>query len=143
MIQIDTREQRNAHITAYFDSVGIDYFRSKLYVGDYVDIDSPKMIIERKKDVLEFAANAGKNHDRFKRELERLDEIGGEMHILIEEPMSFEDLKKWKHKRSQMSGETLYKICCAWHEKHNIEFHFCRKAESGKIIELLTGGLCD
>lgn len=144
-VQIDTREKpfKNAHIEQYLRDNGIPYHRSKNYVGDYYSLASPYTIVERKQDVLEFAGNAGKNHDRFKRELERLDAINGKMFIVIEEqiPGGLDGLKNWSSKRSQMKGETLSKICKTWQERHNIEFIFCSKEESPKIIvDILQGG---
>ncbi len=144
IIQIDTREkpQKTAHIEQYFLSKQIHYHRSKNYVGDYISLASPFVVVERKQNVLEFAGNAGKNHDRFKRELERLDAIGAKMYIVIEEDIgSLEGLKTWSNKRSQMKGETLYKICKTWQERHNIEFVFCSHLDCPRIIVEILGGV--
>lgn len=143
-IQIDTREKpsKNAHIERYLQNEGIPFHRSKNYVGDYYELASPFIVVERKQNVLEFAGNAGKNHDRFKRELQRLDDIGGKMYIVIEEfiPDGLDGLRLWTHKRSQMKGEVLAKICKTWKERHNIEFVFCKKTDSPKIIvDILRG----
>ena len=140
LIQVDSREKRNDHILSYFDKKGIEHFPSKLYVGDYVNFDNPRIVVERKKNVLEFAGNVGKHHDRFKRELMRLDEIGGTMHILIEEPIELMELDNWYDKKSKMDGRVIRKIIQSWREKHSLEVHFCSKSDSGKIIELLLGG---
>lgn len=143
-VQIDTREkpQKNAHIERYLLDEGIPFHRSKNYVGDYYSLASPYVVIERKANVLEFAGNAGKNHDRFKRELMRCDEIGAKMYIVIEEDIGgLEGLKTWTNKRSQMKGEILYKICKTWMERHNIEFVFCSKEDSPReIVRILRGG---
>lgn len=42
-IQIDSREKAKAikKIIATFDSEKVDYFISKLYVGDYMNFDNP------------------------------------------------------------------------------------------------------
>lgn len=140
VIQIDTREQlyRKKHITDYFDANQIPYIKSKLYVGDYGNLDNPKVFVELKKDWLEFAGNAGKNHDRFKRELERLDAIGGKLYLVVEE---LAPLSKWKHKRSQMNGFTMLKILASWTQKHNIELVQCEKKNTGMVIaDLLIFG---
>ena len=143
-IQIDTREkpQKNAHIERYLQNEGIPFHRSKNYVGDYYELASPYIVVERKQNVLEFAGNAGKNHDRFKRELQRLDDINGKMYIVIEEniPNGLDGLKEWTNKRSQMRGDVLAKICKTWMERHNIVFVFCNKADSPKIIVDILGG---
>ncbi len=130
----------------YFENHGITFFRSKCLVGDYVNLDNPLVVIERKKNVLEIANNATQGHDRFKRELERLTAINGKMYILIEEDIkSLENVKKWVSPTkkdgtpyTRLQGETLYKILCSWQRKHNIEFVFCHKnATAKKILELL------
>lgn len=143
-IQIDTREKpdKNLHIVEFFDEVGIRYYRSKNYVGDYVSLDNPRVVVERKKDVLEFAGSAGKNHARFKNELERLKAIGGNMTVLIEEDIgNLVELRFWHHRRSKMKGEVLYKICKKWQEEYDLKFIFCKPEDSGRIIaEILENG---
>lgn len=136
-IQIDTREKpdKNLHIVEFFDEVGIRYYRSKNYVGDYVSLDNPRIVVERKKNVLEFAGNAGKKHATFKKELERLKAIGGNMTVLIEEDIgNLVELRFWHHRRSQMKGEVLYKICKKWQEEYDLKFIFCKPEDSGRII---------
>ena len=50
-IQIDSREKARAirKIVAEFDRQGVDHFVSKLYVGDYMNYDNPRLIIDRKR----------------------------------------------------------------------------------------------
>jgi hypothetical protein len=141
IIQICSREHagKNKHITDYFDAVGVKYHRSKNYIADYINLDNPGVYVERKANLTEFAGNAGKQHDRFKRELERLDGVGGKMFVVIEEPIKrLENLVTMSRiPRSQMKPEVLYKICRAWQEKHNLEFVFCYKGDAGRIIKEL------
>ena len=87
IIQIDTREKDRAikKIIAELDRQGIKYISSKMFVGDYCDLSNPLVIIDRKQNIAELAQNATSQHDRFKRELLRLDEIGGKMYVLIEQ----------------------------------------------------------
>ena len=48
-IQIDTREKPKElkRITAQLDEQGAEYFKSKLYVGDYMSLDKPRLVIDR------------------------------------------------------------------------------------------------
>lgn len=147
IIQIDTREKQKAikNIIKEFDKREIKYISSKLYVGDYVDINNPTLIIDRKQNIAEIAKNATSDHDRVKRELKRLDDIGGKMIFLIEqnkidgEPIkSLEDLILWEPKYGVISGQKVYRVLSAWKYKHNVDFVFCHKRSTGKkIIEIL------
>ena len=148
MILIDTRDKLDKikHITNYFNKHGIAYDRTKLYIGDYQRAENPLILIDRKQNLLEIASNIVNDHNRFKRELERLDAIGGKMYILIEERYnSLEDIRDWKAPCKKdgtpylkMSGQTLYKYMMSWKYKHNIEFVFCHKKDTAKkILELL------
>ena len=150
IIQIDTREKARAikKIVAEFDRQKIKYISSKLYVGDYCDLERPLVIIDRKDNIAEIAQNATSGHDRFKRELVRLDEMGGRMYILIEQDKingkkieSLEDLMLWTPKYGQVQGMRIYRILDAWEHKHNVEFKFCSKKNTGKeIVRLLKEG---
>lgn len=147
IIQIDTREKDRAikKIIAEFDRQGIKYISSKMFVGDYCDLSNPLVIIDRKQNLSELAQNATSQHDRFKRELLRLDEIGGKMYVLIEQDkidgkkiQSLEDVMMWEPRFGKIIGLQIYRILSAWQHKHNIEYVFCSKANTGKeIIRLL------
>ena len=67
-IQIDSREKARAikKILAAFDKAGIDYFVSKLYVGDYQSYDNPYLIIDRKQNLTELCSNVTQGHERFR-----------------------------------------------------------------------------
>lgn len=109
---------------------------------------NPLLLIDRKQNIAEMAQNATSGHDRVKRELERLDEMGASMVFLIEQSKigrkpikSIEDIKNWVPERGIVKGETVYKILSAWQTKHKISFVFCSKKNTGKeIIRILTEG---
>ena len=48
VIQVDTREHKSEweRIQSQFDSLGVQYFRSKLYCGDYQSLDNAKLCID-------------------------------------------------------------------------------------------------
>ena len=55
----DTREKINKkdHILEYFEKNGINVVRSKLYVGDYTLLNSMKVCIDVKQDIMEIQQN--------------------------------------------------------------------------------------
>lgn len=50
MIQIDSREHQKVidGIKKAFDTAGEKWFVSKLYVGDYMNYDNPRLVVDRK-----------------------------------------------------------------------------------------------
>lgn len=164
VIQIDSREKARAikKIVAEFDREGIKHPVSKLMVGDYMNYDNPRLIIDRKQNLTEVCSNVCQQHERFRREIVRAQEMGIKLIFLVEHGKGIETLDDviwWdnprKHKRIQnpvtgrwktietkaMEGETLYKILRTMERKYGVEFLFCEKADTGKeIIRLLSEG---
>jgi ERCC4-type nuclease len=146
-IQIDSREKARAieKIVCEFQRQDIKHFISKMYIGDYCNLHNPLVLIDRKQNIAEIAQNAISGHDRFKNELIRLDSIGGKMFILIEQDKidkkritCLEDVILWSPKYGDIKGDRIYRILKTWQNKHNIEYVFCAKKDTGKrIIELL------
>lgn len=77
-IQIDSREKARAiqKIVAEFDRRGVDHFVSKLYVGDYMNFDNPRLIIDRKQNLIELCSNVCQGHNRFRDEMLRPRSMG-------------------------------------------------------------------
>lgn len=162
-IQVDTREHAKEwdRIKRHFDSTGVGYIRSKLYVGDYCDIDNPRLVIDRKKNLQELIGNVTQQHERFKAELLRAKENGFKLIILCENGEDIETLEdiifwhnprldqsEWRYEdghpvRKQLypratTGEQLYKSLVTIRDKYDVEFQFCDKRNTGfKIIEIL------
>lgn len=147
IIQVDSREQKFDHVTRYFDSQGIKWVKSKCVVGDYVNLENPMVVIDRKKDLQEVAGNVCQQHERFVRELELAKELGYKMIILVEEP-NITSLPKvcswynWRRKNNPkaVTGKTLYRIMNTMQEKYGIEWKFTTKEQCGKTIVELLGG---
>lgn len=143
IIEMDTRNQKDEYVTDFLDSHGIKWIRNKLYAGDVKLVNSTKVIIDLKKDLLEMCGNLTslKEHERVKREIERAREIGCERFVfLIKEQKisSIQDVNNWSSKRTKVKGETLAKIMNTMSERYNVEFMFTKKELAGAtILELL------
>ena len=149
LIFIDSREKPKAiqKILLEFERQNVKYVTNKMYIGDYGNPAKPLIYVERKKSLDELAGNACKGYDRFKRELMRLDDVGGKMYIVVEQDKiddklitSLEDIILWKPRYGEILGDRIYRILCAWKNKHNIEYVFCNRRNTGKIIIRLLGG---
>ena len=163
-IQIDSREhkQERERIKAQFDALGVKHFTSKLYVGDYMNLDNPRVVIDRKKDLLEICGNVCQQHERFKAELIRAREADIKLIILCENGDGvncLEDVIFWDNPRANIykwitvngrpkkvlrypkatKGTSLYKSLCTIRDEYKVDIVFCEKSETGKrIMELLT-----
>lgn len=150
-IQIDSREKARAikKILLCFDSHGVDYFVSKLPTADYMSLDNPRLLIDRKQNLLEICGNVCQQHERFTAELSRAKQRGQKIVILCEHGHGIETLDDVMHwinprlKQSPMavSGERLYKIMSTMQRTYGVEWQFCDKNHTGqRIIEILGGG---
>lgn len=149
-IQIDSREKAKAiqKIVQTFDQRGINWFVSKLLVGDYISLDNARLSIDRKQNLLELCSNVTQQQKRFIAELERAEQMGIRLIILVEHGGGIEcleDVMYWRNPRLKesplaVSGERLYRKLSAIGKAHNVQFEFCTKAQTGsRIIELLGG----
>ena len=164
IIQIDSREKARAikNIVAEFDRQGITHPVSKLMVGDYMNYDNPRLIIDRKQNLSELCSNVCQDHDRFRRELILAQKNEIQLVFLVEHGKGIENLKDviwWDNPRrfkriknksgiwedvetKAMQGEVLYKILCTQERKYGCRFLFCDKKDTGKeIIRILRDAL--
>lgn len=150
-IMIDTREKARAikKIVDTFERSGVRYMSSKLYVGDYQSLDNPRLVIDRKQNLLELYSNFCQQHERFRNELLRANEHDIRLVFLIEHGgriKSLEDVKEWKNPRLEFSpyawdGNRMYKTMITIMQKYKTDFIFCNKFQTGrKIIEILGRG---
>ena len=147
VIQVDSREQKFDHVTRYFDSQCIKWVKSKCVVGDYVNLENPMVVVDRKKDLHEVAGNVTKDHDRFVRELGLAKELGYRLIVLVEEPniTTLANVCSWYNFRRRtnpkaIDGKRLYKIMKTMQDKYGFEWQFCKKEDCGKrIVEILGG----
>ena len=103
-IQVDSREKARAirKILAKFNEQGVKYYISKLWAGDYMSLDNPRLIIDRKQNLSEICGNVCQNRTRFRKELVRAFENGIKLIILIEHSnriKSIDDVATWENPR--------------------------------------------
>jgi ERCC4-type nuclease len=151
MLLVDSREKPKAikSILKEFEREGVPYSVTKLFIGDYQDYGNPFLIIDRKQSIQELAANCTRDHDRFKRELERAKSVGARLVILVEQNRykdrdnwihveSIEDIMLWSSPHTTIRGEKVFRVLRAWMSKYDIDVQFCDKRQTGKrILEIL------
>lgn len=131
--------------------MGIKTVNSKLYVGDYAFANNHRVIIDRKKDILELVGNIkSKDHERFKKELIRAKEADIKLLFLVEELHNYNTLCEWvspvrkygefKGKPyTKITGLELAKSMKTIQERYGVRFFFCNKCDvAQKMIELLN-----
>lgn len=163
-IQIDSREKARAirKIIKYFEDNGIKHFSSKLLVGDYMSLDNPRIIIDRKQNLQELCGNVCQQHERFKKELVKAMDAGIQLVILVEhgpDINTLEDVYFWKNPRKHevrwkwengkrvkyvisakaVDGNQLYKSMCTIRDRYGARFEFCEKKDTGKRIVEIFG----
>lgn len=166
IIQIDSREKARAikKIVEEFDRQGVKHPVSKLMVGDYMNYDNPRLIIDRKQNLSELCSNVCQDHERFRRELILAQENDIQIIFLVEHGKGIRRLedviwwenprrwKRWKNPETgrweeretkAMKGDTLYKVLKTQERKYGCRFLFCDKADTGKEIIRILGGEAD
>ena len=151
MLLVDSREKPKAikTILKEFEREGVPYSVTKLFIGDYQDYGNPFLIIDRKQSIQELAANCTRDHDRFKRELERAKSVGARLVILVEQNRykdrdkwihveTIEDIMLWSSPHTTIRGERVFRVLRAWMSKYDIDVQFCDKRQTGKrILEII------
>lgn len=151
-IQVDSREKAKAikKILATFDESDVQYFVSKLPVGDYMSLDNARLSVDRKQNLSELCSNVCQQHERFRTELEKANKYGIKLVILCEhggKVKTLQDVLNWKNPRLKesplaVSGERLYRILSTMSKKYGVDILFCDKRNTGKeIIRILTDGV--
>ena len=156
LILADTRQQKDEHITKFFDENKIVWQRATLAnCGDYMAVKYDKefgmykdfsVLIDTKKDLLELAGNLcnASEHERLRREVMHSKELGcGKFVFLVTDNKikTGDDILNWNSKYSKVKGETLYKVMKTFKERYGVSYVFTDKKKAGaKILELLTKG---
>lgn len=143
MIIVDSREQKWSHIKEYLDRNNIQYEVKKLDVGDYMNTEHTDIVVDRKANLNEVCSNlqSGKeNIHRFMNECRRARDSKIELVILVEGTncKDIADVKPWKSKYSNHTGDWLARQMRSLTYSLNIKWMFCKKNETPKkILELL------
>lgn len=154
LLLIDTREKPQAikPILDYFDSVGVEHVSTKLLFGDYMDYNRPSLVIDRKRNIAELAKNCTIDHERFRRELERVKKAGATLIVLVEQNRykdrdkwirveTIQDLLLWSSPHTKVRGEKVFRILSSWIYKYPLKIEFCDRRSTGKrIIEIIYKG---
>ena len=153
LIEIDSREKPKAikSIIETFEHNDIKYVTNKLLFGDYRDYNKPGIVIDRKHNIAELAMNCTREHDRFRRELERARDANAQLIILVEQNRytasgdrikveKIADLVRWSNQYTMIRGEKVFRVLAGWMREFNLDVEFCDKRQTGKkIIELIYG----
>ena len=147
-IIVDSREKPKAigRILKHFEQQGIDYEVSKLLFGDYMDYNQPHLVIDRKQNIAELAKNCTSEHERFRRELERVKRTGSRLIVLVEQNRyqdrgewiqvrEIVDLIRWSSPHTMVRGEKVYRVLASWTAKYPLSVVFCDKRSTGRMIE--------
>lgn len=167
IIQIDTREQKNSHIEKWFEENSIKTVRSKMFVGDYMNIANGLLCIDKKYGLDEVYNCLVSDHNRFRDECIRAKESGIKLIVLTEEPdiKSLDEVSKWRNprvdkwymvhnaqlkgkmknirisKQPPLSSKRLQVIMETMTERYGVEWQFCPKEKTAeRIFEILAGG---
>lgn len=153
-ILIDTREQKNKHITDALDNLGVMYESYKTDYGDYTftcegrDF-SLSCVVERKADVDELYGNIMQDRGRLEKEFYAASKLSTQFTLLIEGVGSWNDLKEFQVPNWQMEkfnrkisriGEHCYNTLQAWRTGNrygfNVEFVQDKNNTATKLLEI-------
>lgn len=134
-IIVDTREQKNNHITDYFDRKKINYKRKALNYGDYSfmipaneKLSIPRdlyfnnsCVVERKASLEEISGNLTNGRDRFEKELC----LAPKTKVLLIENASYEDIATGNYNTQYNRKSFIASIHSFWF-KYNIPVMFMK-----------------
>lgn len=146
----DTRDKAGKHenVDNYLMANGHMIIRSKLFVGDVARLDNQTTVIDLKRNLTECCLNLAQQHKRFTAECIRAQENGIKLVVLVEhggQIKSLESIKNWVNPRLKVSpyaisGERLYRLMLTYSDKYGVEWRFCDKRSTGRIIVEILGG---
>lgn len=153
-VLIDTREQKNQHITDVLGSLGIMWTAQKLDFGDYsFTADgrdfSHSCVIERKADIDEVYGNITADRERIEKELDTISRNARQCTFLLENCSGWEHLKGYEIPEAQAEkqgrkvrniGASVYSALQAWkcgnRYSFSVEFVPDHNRSALKILEV-------
>ena len=153
-LMVDTREHPKAiqTILRQLHSLDVETVSTKLLIGDYMDFQTPKVCVDRKRNIAELAKNCTADHERFRRELERAQKANTTLVVLVEQNRykdrdrwihceNVEDLMLWESPHTTIRGEKVYRVLRSWMAKYPLRVEFCDKRSTGRrIYEIIYEG---
>jgi len=137
IILVDTREQKNEHITSYFNQNFIPYRLQKLDYGDYTIIDDSNefipICIERKSSIDELAGNFTSGRDRFNEEFRRAIINYCTILLMVEDLYGYKKIINGTY-RSKMNPNAFLGSLKAFESKYFFQTSFIQKELSGHFI---------
>lgn len=179
LIYEDTLQQqhdgdKHAKKHAWWEAHGVQVVRTRFdgrhgvpwSFGDYC-VDGSNVVVDTKASLLEVAANLGKGHSRFKKEIKRANDDGCLLVVLVEtmEAGSVDDVRRWtnghcrhhcnhcnrdcdphedgvclKHgTKKPLQGEVIAKQMKTMERNRSVRFEFCAPSDSARRICDLLG----
>lgn len=134
---VDTREQRNEHISEFLKKKNVETVSRKLDIGDYSAELSEgsferSFVIERKGSLDEICGNFTADRERFERELLRAKAYGVKVFLLIENA-SWNDVFLHNY-RSKLSEKALLASLFSWQVRYNVTVIFCKQENTPQVI---------
>lgn len=144
----DSRQQAGKHETkhAAWEEHGDKVIRCALPFGDYMAV--PPVSVDTKASMQEIAQNIGgskQEHNRFRRELQRAQEAGCHLYVLVENDegiRSLEDVMYWINPRlidspKAITGLRLARAMQTMQERYGVTFLFCHPERAAATIHYL------
>ena len=144
-VLIDTREQKNKHITKYLDKKNISYKNKKLDFGDYsfylpeqpelgIQRDiyfNDQINIERKASLEELSNNF--THDRTQFENELIRSSNSKFILLVEDPKGYKNIVNGNY-RTKYKPKSFLGSLLAFQNRYDITIQFIDPRYSGQFI---------
>lgn len=128
---MDTREQ----LPFDFARFPVRAVRAILATGDYALVGREDHFVVERKRLGEMFSMAGRERDRFERELERMAALPGGGAVVIEGPWSALDLPRWGGSGARAVSPAAVKgWALAWMLRHRIPFLFCQGRDEAEAI---------
>lgn len=144
----DSRQQTGKHELKHkaWADHDVKLVRCALPFGDYAAV--PAVAVDTKAGMLEIAQNIGgsaKEHDRFRRELQKAREMGCHLYVLIENDEGISDLagvSSWVNPRlidspKAITGERLAKAMQTMQQRYGVTFVFCHPEKAAATVSYL------
>ena len=135
---VDSWDRKWDHIQQMFDRWEVPYEVKKLDVADYMLESDESFAIDRKRNLDELCINLMNRNDstRFWSEMRRAKQKNMKVVILIEQygVKSINEVCNWTSRFSRVTGKVLQREMMRIHFAYGIQFLFCDKRHTAKMI---------